>query len=633
MALALNNTVQPTAGLASLNLGGTSTSPVASNKNNLGAGVSFGSNGQVNISPTQSAQNSTQALISASPYGTTNGLMSPSHPSVGSLNTGTPITAHTVTTNPDNSVTSKVTYANDGSTTTGGSSNSTTTTPPTTPALPPAPTAPIAQSAFQVDPSTLPGLTGGNYGNNSTQGNYTAYNTSTGVPTFYGTGGTGLPVSPATAPATPSITGNGNPYTPTLAATSTTSSPAAQQYTSQTAQYGAGNLPIGQQAANIAAQYGQQIANVGNKGAKFEAAQLDTGTSPVAMGEGAITAQTIANQQTALAQGEQAALLGTGQQLTAQNQAATAANSAAGQAYTGQGQTITGLSNAATLGQPQTTTPGQAVFNPTTGQYTSASSGGGSPATAPSGIDQGAWSSYINDLATGATGAIPSTITGNANLYGQLQQAVAQSNPGYNYNTAVGTASGQTSGAAATAEAPGTAAATNIITAGTAATTGTAASLQSTIGTYNDMSALNTTANQQAATVQSVLQGTGLNQNAPAFNQPINQLSGQLGSAKVTALTSAVTEMQNVYSQLLSSGGTTPSGSEAQALALLSPNSTPAQINSAISQLQTAAYNKLSGQYSQLQTENSALQSGTGGSTGNANGTITTPYGTINPNL
>jgi len=112
-----------------------------------------------------------------------------------------------------------------------------------------------------------------------------------------------------------------------------------------------------------------------------------------------------------------------------------------------------------------------------------------------------------------------------------------------------------------------------------------------------------------------VLQSTGLNQGVPEYNKAINSLSGRLGNANVTALTSAVTEMQNVYSQLLSSGGTTPSGSEAQALALLSPNSTPAQINAAIQQLQTAAYNKLSGQYQQLQTENSALQSGNSNNT------------------
>lgn len=560
MALQINNTAQPN--FSQLSVGGISPTPTlnVANATRLGLGnVSLPSAAPASTNTGGSQLTGVPSSLMGQ-NSTYSGLMSPSHPSVGSLNTGTPITAHTVTTNPDNSVTSKVTYANDGSTTTGGSSNSTTTTPPTTPALPPAPMAPIAQSAFQVDPSTLPGLTGGNYGNNSTQGNYTAYNTSTGVPTFYGTGGTGLPVSPATAPATPSITGNGNPYTPTLAATSTTSSPAAQQYTSQTAQYGAGNLPIGQQAANIAAQYGQQIANVGNKGAKFEAAQLDTGTSPVAMGEGAITAQTIANQQTALAQGEQAALLGTGQQLTAQNQAATAANSAAGQAYTGQGQTITGLSNAATLGQPQTTTPGQAVFNPTTGQYTSASSGGGSPATAPSGIDQGAWSSYINDLATGATGAIPSIITGNANLYGQLQQAVAQSNPGYNYNTAVGTASGQTSGAAATAAAPGTATGQNIVTAGTAETNALQAVYgQNAPAAYTLNTALNNIQSLGSLTLQTQAGGNINPLSTQVGNQTIAQFRNGLGSASQATFNSNMAAFGSSLSALYADqSGATP---------------------------------------------------------------------------
>lgn len=104
---------------------------------------------------------------------------------------------------------------------------------------------------------------------------------------------------------------------------------------------------------------------------------------------------------------------------------------------------ISALTNAAGLLTPTPTAPGQAVFNPATGTYTNASSGGATPQAAPSGIDQNSWNQYIQDFSSGNFGAIPSSITGNANLSGQLQQAVQAQNPNFNYNTAVGSAQGQ----------------------------------------------------------------------------------------------------------------------------------------------------------------------------------------------
>jgi LysM repeat protein len=83
------------------------------------------------------------------------------------------------------------------------------------------------------------------------------------------------------------------------------------------------NAAIGQNAAAIAADYGKQIAQVGQQGAGAEAGYRSTGTSPVAVGNAGLIAQNVAAQQTALAQGEQAALQGTGQQLTAQQQEQT----------------------------------------------------------------------------------------------------------------------------------------------------------------------------------------------------------------------------------------------------------------------------------------------------------------------
>lgn len=167
-----------------------------------------------------------------------------------------------------------------------------------------------------------------------------------------------------------------------LLRTGQTGSTQGQNYANQTAQYGAGNLKIGQQAQDIANQYGQRIADVGGQGAAFQSGQLTTGTSPVAQGNAAITAQTTAAQQQALAQGEQAALQGIGYQLTGQNQAATAANSAAAQslANTGlqqtgyneagglgiQGQNLlqSGLTSATGFAQPQQGSIGTVTYNP-----------------------------------------------------------------------------------------------------------------------------------------------------------------------------------------------------------------------------------------------------------------------------
>ncbi len=196
---------------------------------------------------------------------------------------------------------------------------------------------PQTASAYQVAPGTS---------------NYSAPTASSLVP----------PPATPTTPVAPKTTFPG--LVSTLAATATGGSPAAQKYTQQSVDYGAGSIPIAQQARDIAAQFGQKYADVGQKGAAFRAGQLTTGTTPVAEGNAAITAQTTAAQQTALAQGEQAALQGIGYELTGQQQAANAANSAAGQAYTGQGQTLGALNNAAGLAQPQLGAIGQVPFSP-----------------------------------------------------------------------------------------------------------------------------------------------------------------------------------------------------------------------------------------------------------------------------
>lgn len=155
-------------------------------------------------------------------------------------------------------------------------------------------------------------------------------------------------------------------------------------------------------AGQIGDQYGQAIADVGGQGARFQAGQLTTGTTPVAEGNAAVTARTTAAQQTALAQGEQAALQGVSTGITANQGAASA------------------LSSAGNLAQPSPAAFGQTVFDPTTGQY---SGGGGLPAEV--------MQQYAQMASSGQYSAIPSFITSNPVLNAQLNVAAKALNPNY----------------------------------------------------------------------------------------------------------------------------------------------------------------------------------------------------------
>jgi hypothetical protein len=190
----------------------------------------------------------------------------------------------------------------------------------------------------------------------------------TGTSTGYVTTPTASKTSTTTPTATRGLFGS-------IASSLATGAPntSAQNYTQQAVDYGAGSIPIAAQAKTIADEYGKRYSDLGIKGANFEAGQLTTGTSPVAEGNAAVTAQTTAAQQAALAAGERAALEGIGYQLTGQEQASNAANAGASQAYTGQTITQAGQLGAAGLVKPSPTSYGQTVFNPETGTFTGGS--------------------------------------------------------------------------------------------------------------------------------------------------------------------------------------------------------------------------------------------------------------------
>lgn len=375
----------------------------------------------------------------------------------------------------------------------------------------------------------------------------------------------------------------------------------AQQYTAQTATAGQGNEAIGQSAADIAASYGNKIAALGQQGAMGQAGYLSTGTSPVAEGNAAIVQQTTAARQAALAQGESAALQGTGQQLTAQQQEANALNAAAGQANTSQGLLQTGLTSAGQLSQPSQAAYGQTSFNPLTSSYAGVGDGGLPAATL---------AQYAQMAASGQYSAIPSSITSNPVLSAQLNAAAKQINPNYNPITST---------------AQGAAQASNIQTAGTAQTSTAATGYSQAVQTYQNMNTIYQTANGQATNLINDLASTGINSsNSQDFNAAINSLSNRLGSPAMTKISTDIQELQNTYSNLLSTGGGTPTGQEQQALSILNPSSSAAQINQAIQSLSAAAYPKLLAQYQQAQSYQSSLGgSGTNSSSTSSGNTIT----------
>lgn len=244
----------------------------------------------------------------------------------------------------------------------------------------------------------------------------------------------------------------------------------------------------------------------------------------------------------------------------------------AGQGTAVQGQGLTALGNAAGLAAPQLGSIGQVPYSPL-------------------------------DLSQGSVlgSTQPGGVAAAGNLLGQLQGAQAQG------------------------AAPGQAAASNISTSGTAATSAAASGLQTATQNYVTANTAYSAAQNQAANLQQVLTSTGINSNPQFVNQRINQLQNQLGSANYTSFITALTEMQQKYTTLLSTvGAQTPTVNGQQATDILNPNSTPAQINAAISALNNAAYAQLKPLYDQIGTYSSQLSGSNTNS--NANSTTANPW-------
>lgn len=262
------------------------------------------------------------------------------------------------------------------------------------------------------------------------------------------------------------------------------------------------------------------------------------------------------------------------------------------------------------------------LYNSSLGQQATGISGLNSSAnTALSGQGQ------AQGALQGAAGLIPDALRYGSNLNPQdqatqLAQAVISGQMTYEqaasslgYAGGVGTtflnnAITQAGGNPLQLQAQGSATQSNIQTAGTAGTNIAAQGASQAIQQYNTLNAANSTFENQASQVLSVLSQGGLNGSIPDVNKALNKIGGRFGSTQVQALSSSLTELAAAYTNLLSSNGGTPTSQDEQALATLNPNSSAAQIATSIDQLKKAAAIKLSSQKNLAQGYGNALGGG-----------------------
>lgn len=360
---------------------------------------------------------------------------------------------------------------------------------------------------------------------------------------------TSKPAAPITQPAPPQ-----SPYSNTLGLLGQ----AAQnnpytQYNQQTANYGAGNVGLGNKAQDIADEYGKKMADVGARGIRYEGGQLTTGTSPVAEGNAAVTANLTAQQQQALAQAGNMALSGNEQALTGQNQAAIASNLAAGQSNTAQGYLQGAYNTIAGYQKPELGSIGQVPFNPQTGS-------------------QGA--------ILGSTG-------------GGLQQA--------------GQLLGQFAGSQTLGAAPYNAQAQNTITSGTATPEAYRGIYQNALNDYTNLQQSVQNVDQFGNLLTSNMTSGGINPSDVKYaNQTLAQIRGQLSSGAQAQYDTTLAALKSKVSGMLSVGGNeTPTAITADAQKILDGSLPLSALNDVLSRIQTEGNILLTNQANKVNTAKS----------------------------
>lgn len=367
------------------------------------------------------------------------------------------------------------------------------------------------------------------------------------------------------------------------------------------------NANLVQQAQDIGTKYSNEADKISNYGNALAGSYTNgAGLAPVSQGLAGAAQNTTANELQGLQSAENLALNPIDKELIAQNQAQSGLEGAGSIANTQQSNTQSGLTSATNAAAPSASYP--FVFDPATGTYKNASTGGQMNA-------QDAAQAVLNgqlSYADAKSGLGYLGTTGES----QLQSAILQANPNANLNELEAQAAGQQ----AVASAPYSAQASNINTAGTVGTSTAATGLASATQNYVQANTSYQQASGQASNLQSAMQGVNALDSQYA-NKAINSLQNQFGSAKYTNFITSLNETKQAYTNLLASvGASTPTVNGQQATDIFNEASTPAQINAAITALNQAAYAKLQPLYQQIGTYQQNLGTGVSG-TSSGNGT------------
>lgn len=365
------------------------------------------------------------------------------------------------------------------------------------------------------------------------------------------------------------------------------------------------NAQISQQAQDIKNKYGGEIEKVSNYGNALAGSyQNGAGLAPVSQGLAGIAQNTTANEVQGIQAAENAELNPLDRELTAQNQGQAGLTSAANIGQTGQSLEQSGLTSAAGFAAPQQNYP--FVFDPSTGTYKNASTGGVmNAADAAQSVLSGKLSYADAKSALGYLGG-----TGEA----QLQSAIMQANPNANLNQLEAQAAGQQ----AVAGAPYSAQASNIGTAGTAE-----ANTYNTI--FNNAKTQAATYSQQQSAINgignqalSLLTQAGINPSSSQYaNLKLNQLGSQFSSPQYAAFNAAIQALQARIGTALQAGEI-PTAATSNAQAIANGNITLPALASTLKQIDNEMGTFVGTQNALADYAQKQLKNTTGGSGGSS---------------
>ncbi len=349
-------------------------------------------------------------------------------------------------------------------------------------------------------------------------------------------------------------------------------------------------LDASQKLAALRASEAQQEANIGASGTNLAEAG----------GEQGLLQSLFAAKQAAL----------TGEMTAAQTSA---------QAATGQQQTQQqGLGSAAGLLAPTLGSYGQAQYSPLGGLV-----GGGTGAgVSPSDPFYQTMQTYAQQLASGQSASIPSSVSGNPVLQAQLIQMAQQINPKFNYNAALGVGAAQQS---------------NVQTAGTAGVTANQQVFNQAYSTYTQLQNTVQNVDQFGSLLTSGMtsaDGTTINPTDAKFaNQTLSAIRGQLSVPEQATYDTTLAALRGKISGLLSVGGNEiPTQVTADANKILDGSLPLGSLSSVLQRIQAEGNILLRNQSQIVNNAYQGIQTG-GGASNSTNGTTNTTNGPTPPGL